>query len=80
MVGERGLIRAGWLALFLAPGLCGLLIFTVGSIVAALVLTLFQWDLLTPPRFIGLGGVTNTSSVWPGLHPGFIRIHYTYAI
>ncbi len=51
----------GWLAVFLLPGLGGLLLFTVLPIAASLVLTLFQWDLLTPPRFIGLA---NFSRLW----------------
>jgi multiple sugar transport system permease protein len=54
MVGDRGMRQAGWLALFLLPGLSGLLLFTVLPILASLVLTLFQWDLLTAPRFVGL--------------------------
>jgi multiple sugar transport system permease protein len=58
MVGERGLARIGWLALFLAPGLGGLLVFTIGPLLASLALTLFAWDLLTPPRFVGLGNFT----------------------
>jgi multiple sugar transport system permease protein len=48
-------IQVGWLALFLLPGLSGLLLFTLLPILASLGLTMFQWDLLTPPRFIGLG-------------------------
>jgi multiple sugar transport system permease protein len=54
MIGTRRSQQIGWLTLFLLPGLGGLLIFTVAPILASLVLTLFQWDLLTPPRFIGL--------------------------
>jgi len=54
MVRTRRPSQLGWLALFLLPGLSGLLLFTVLPILASLVLTLFQWDLLTPPEFIGL--------------------------
>jgi len=54
MVRARRPSQLGWLALFLLPGLGGLLLFTVLPILASLVLTLFQWDLLTPPEFIGL--------------------------
>lgn len=43
----------GWLAFFVLPGLSGLLIFTIFPIAASLVLTLFQWDLLTPPVYVG---------------------------
>ncbi len=54
MVGERGTRRFGWLALFLLPGLSGLLLFTIVPLLASLGLTLFRWDLLTPPQFVGL--------------------------
>lgn len=54
MLRARQPSQLGWLALFLLPGLGGLLLFTVLPILASLVLTLFQWDLLTPPEFIGL--------------------------
>ncbi len=53
MVGSRGFARTGWLAFFLLPGLLGLLAFTILPLIASLVLTLFQWDLLTPPQFVG---------------------------
>ncbi len=62
MVGERGFARIGWLAFFLAPGLGGLLVFTIGPLLASLVLTLFAWDLLTPPRFVGLENFTRLFS------------------
>jgi multiple sugar transport system permease protein len=70
MVGERGLVRIGWLTLFLAPGLSGLLVFTIGPLLASLALTLFTWDLLTPPRFVGLGNFAHLvadRSFWAAL-------------
>ena len=39
---------------FLGPGLGGLLRLHVGPILASLVLTFYEWDLLTSPRFVGL--------------------------
>jgi multiple sugar transport system permease protein len=54
MVGDRGWKRAVWVAVFLLPGLSGLLVFTIGPILASLVLTVYEWDLLTDPRFVGL--------------------------
>ena len=54
MVGQRGLKHAGWVMLFLAPSLLGLIIFTLVPLLASLVLTLFDWDLLTPAHFVGL--------------------------
>src|SRR5579859_484994 len=40
--------------LFLAPDLVGTLVFAVGPVLVALALGLFAWDILTPPRFVGL--------------------------
>jgi multiple sugar transport system permease protein len=54
MVGDRGWRRAGWVAFFVLPGLSGLLLFVVGPILASLVLTVYEWDLLTSPRYVGL--------------------------
>ncbi len=38
---------------FLAPNITGFLLFTAFPVVAALALSFFRWDLLTPPVFIG---------------------------
>lgn len=43
-----------WAYFFLAPSLLGLLIFTIGPILATFGLTFFSWDLLTPPRMVGV--------------------------
>lgn len=70
MVGDHGIRRAGWVALFLAPGLGGLLLFTVGPILASLVLTLFEWDLLTDPRYVGLANfrrLVDDDAFWAAL-------------
>lgn len=58
---RRSRAEWGWLAVFLLPGLIGLLVFTVLPILASLLLTLFQWDLLTPPKFVG---VANFTRLW----------------
>jgi multiple sugar transport system permease protein len=55
MVGERGWRKLAWVGVFLLPSLLGLLTFAVVPILSSLLLTLFDWDLLTPPRFVGLG-------------------------
>lgn len=49
-----GSARRWWVA-FLAPSFALLVIFTIIPIAAAGVLSLFQWDLLTDPEFVGLG-------------------------
>lgn len=43
-----------WAFIFLMPNLTGVLVFVVGPVIAALVLGLFQWDMLNPPKFIAL--------------------------
>jgi multiple sugar transport system permease protein len=46
--------EAVWGYLFLLPNIIGFLIFTALAVVIAFGLALTEWDLLTPPRFIGL--------------------------
>ncbi len=41
--------------IFILPWLLGLLIFTMGPFVAGLLFSLADFDVLTPPRFVGLG-------------------------
>jgi multiple sugar transport system permease protein len=70
MVAQRGWSRAGWVALFLLPSLLGLTVFTLVPIVSSLGLTLFDWDLLTPPKFVGLDNFNNLfhdSTFWDSL-------------
>jgi multiple sugar transport system permease protein len=45
-----------WLivGLFLLPNLIGMLMFSLVPVTASLVLTLFEWDLITPAVFVGL--------------------------
>jgi len=43
-----------WAWLFLAPTLIGLAVLSAGPILAALGISLTRWDLLTPPKFVGL--------------------------
>ena len=41
--------------LFLAPTLIGLGLFTFLPIIASVLLAFFEWDIITPPRFVGFG-------------------------
>lgn len=41
--------------LFLAPTLIGVGVFTVVPIIGSLVLSLFDWNIIDPPTFVGLG-------------------------
>ncbi len=54
MVGQRGWSQRAVVALFLAPSLIPLLLFTVGPMVASVGLSTLRWNLLKPPVFVGL--------------------------
>lgn len=43
--------RAGWL--FVSPWLIGLLVFTVGPVIASVAISLTDWNLTTSPNFVG---------------------------
>lgn len=51
---ERGAKRLLTFVLFLGPSLVGVAVFLLGPIVASFGLSFASWDLLTPPRFVGL--------------------------
>lgn len=40
--------------LFILPTMIGFLVFIIGPMIAAIVLSFFYWDMFTPPNFIGL--------------------------
>lgn len=43
-----------WMLVFLGPNLTVFFVFVVVPVVGALVLSFFQWDLTSPPQFVGL--------------------------
>jgi multiple sugar transport system permease protein/sn-glycerol 3-phosphate transport system permease protein len=51
---RRGLRRLATAAPFVLPSLAGVLLFLVVPVVIVLVLSLFQWNFLTPPHWVGL--------------------------
>jgi multiple sugar transport system permease protein len=44
----------GWIALFIGPNLAIFAIFTIVPILGAIALSFFEWDLMSPPVFVGL--------------------------
>ena len=53
--GRRKDLRRNWLGpLFLSPAALLFVLFIGGPFVVAIVLSLYSWDLLTPPEFVGL--------------------------
>ncbi|MEO7158813.1 MAG: sugar ABC transporter permease [Vicinamibacterales bacterium] len=47
-------VHLGWLTLFLAPNIALFTIFIIVPMVIAFGLSFFDWDLMSPPRFVGL--------------------------
>jgi ABC-type sugar transport system permease subunit len=54
MIGQSGSKRALVAALFLAPSLLPLVLFTLGPMAASFVISLLRWDLLRPAQWKGL--------------------------
>lgn len=70
MVGDTGWRRTGWIALFILPSMAGMTLFVIGPIIASAVLTFFEWDLLSDPRYIGLDNfrrLWRDDDVWAAL-------------
>lgn len=70
MVGERGFSKWKWIIFFLAPSLLGLLIFIVLPIASSFWYAFHDWNLLSPPEFIGLGNfeeLLSDSAFWSAL-------------
>lgn len=54
MTWNRGFNKWKWVAIFLAPSLMGLLLFIVYPIVSSFWLAFQDWNMLSPPKFVGL--------------------------
>ena len=52
---------------FLTPSFVGLVVFSILPIIAALVISLLDWDILTPPKYIGFA---NYAMLWHELTTG----------
>lgn len=61
MAGIKGLNNWGWVLFFLAPSLLGLLIFIVYPIISSFGYAFTDWNLLSPPEFVGLA---NFRELW----------------
>lgn len=55
MAGISTKTKWGWIAFFLAPSLIGLLVFILFPILSSLWYAFTDWNLLSPPEFIGIG-------------------------
>ncbi|MGJ3239559.1 MAG: carbohydrate ABC transporter permease [Anaerolineae bacterium] len=61
MAGTGRIQHWGWVLFFLAPSLVGLLIFIVYPIVSSFWFAFHDWNLLSPPEFVGLA---NFQELW----------------
>lgn len=59
MVGDRGWRKVGLVAVFVLPSLVPLALFTLAPMVASFGLSFVRWDLLRPPKFVGLTNFVN---------------------
>ena len=58
---NRGFHKWKWVAIFLAPSLIGLLLFIVYPIASSLWLAFQDWNMLSPPKFVGLANFQELS-------------------
>ena len=66
----RAIRSLGWPVLFLLPWLVGFVVFTAGPMLASLVLSLTDYDIIHAPEFVGLRAHLGDSlhGVLRGLH------------
>lgn len=70
MIGERPLQKWAWVGFFLGPSLIGLMVFIVLPIVSSFWYAFNDWNLLSPPEFIGLDNFTallNDRAFWSAM-------------
>jgi multiple sugar transport system permease protein len=76
-VGEKPWTRRLWVTFFLGPHLLGMLVFLIIPIIASLVLSFAEWDLLTPARWINLdnyAALLSSPDFWDALKHTFFFI------
>jgi multiple sugar transport system permease protein len=70
VAGDYGWQKWKWVLVFIVPSLAGLLIFTLIPILTSVWLAFQDWNLLSPPEFIGLANfqeLLNDQSFWQAL-------------
>ncbi len=76
-LGEKRVTRWLWIIFFLGPHLIGMSLFLILPIIASQVLSLAEWDLLTPPKWVGLDNYTAlfaSPDFWSALGHTFLFI------
>ena len=70
MAGDRGWQKWKWVLLFLLPSLLGLTVFILYPIISSFWLAFNDWNLLSPPEFVGLANfqeLLSDPSFWSAL-------------
>jgi len=78
LAGARSVLEAHeakWAYVFLLPWLLGLLIFWIGPILASAYFSVLEYDVLSPPKFVGfenyIRAFTGDKQFWPSLQRTF---------
>src|SRR5687768_8778962 len=71
--------EAAWGYIFLLPNVLGFLVFTALAVVAAFGLALTEWDLLVPPKFIGIANYEKLLTRDPVFQQAMINTAYFVA-
>ncbi len=63
--------------LFVLPAIAGLLVFSLGPILFSLFISLTQWDIVTPPRFVGFEQYSQIAQDRTVLKALWVTFYYT---
>jgi multiple sugar transport system permease protein len=73
--------EAIWAYVFVSPWLIGFLVFTIGPMLASLFLVFADYDVLSPPRWVGLGNFQELFNLdWPNWAKALENVLYLGAI
>jgi multiple sugar transport system permease protein len=68
-----------WAYLFISPWILGFLVFTAGPMIASLILSLTEYDIVNAPRWVGLSNYVNLFTGDPKFWHA-LRVTVTYAL
>lgn len=76
-IGRLDRTEAKWAYLFISPWVIGFFVFTLGPMVASLLFSFTEWNVLTPAHFYYLNNYRNLfTSGWPDLSKAFYDAGY----
>jgi multiple sugar transport system permease protein len=76
-LGRLARTEAVWAYLFVSPWVIGFVVFTLGPMVASLIFSFTQWNVLSPARFVGFKNYTDmVGPDWPNIQKSFSNAAY----